>query len=344
MPQSQPAMKTGPFWAGCAASSIALAASAVLLVDYVGPAPVFCAADGGCGAVRQTVFAYPLGVPMPLIGIVGILTVSLLAMFAGRTPRIIRAVLASLGAVVAVSLLVVQGTLHTLCPYCAVADVAMVLIAALAVAGAKLGWQPPSHKSSLGIACSVLVLATSAPLAIGALRKPLLPAVVAAAIEAAPAGRTTVIDFVDFECPFCRATHAELQPLLAARRDRVHVVRKQVPLPGHRHALDAARAACCGEMMGKAEEIADALFSAPPSQLTPEGCEQIAAAQGLPVERFRACVRDEATTAKIYADAEAFRAAHGRGLPTLWIGTKLFEGQQDRETLRAALDEAIRAL
>ncbi|HKU41810.1 MAG TPA: DsbA family protein [Polyangiales bacterium] len=96
--------------------------------------------------------------------------------------------------------------------------------------------------------------------------------------------------------------------------------------------------------LGKADEIAEALFAAAPDALTPEGCERIATAYGLPLERFRACVRDPATDARIRADAEAFRATRARGLPTLWIGEQRLEGLQDAATLRRAFDDAIRAL
>lgn len=202
----------------------------------------------------------------------------------------------------------------------------------------------PARLVPLGLAGVVQVAAIVAPIAFGSSKKPALPLVVQREIDNTPAGHATVVDFVDFECPYCRDTHAALAPLLRERRGRVHVARKQVPLPMHRHALDAARAACCGEALGKSEEMADALFAAAPSALTAEGCERIAAAQGLDLQRFRACTRDPATDARIRADAAAFRATHGRGLPTLWIGERLLEGRQDRETLRRALDEAIEAL
>ena len=96
-----------------------------------------------------------------------------------------------------------------------------------------------------------------------------------------PAGQVTVVDFVDFECPYCRMTHAALEPILEAHRDRVRLVRRQVPLRMHPHALDAARAACCGERLGKGDAMASALFSAPVEQLTREGCEKIAQSVGL---------------------------------------------------------------
>src|SRR6202000_3010387 len=116
-----------------------------------------------------------------------------------------------------------------------------------------------------------------------------------------PPGEITVVDFVDFECPFCRMTNAELAPVLASHRARVRLVRRQVPLKSHSHALDAARAACCGEQMGKGEAMADALFSAPVESLTREGCEKGAQSVGLPVDSYRACVSGPKTDGRIDA-------------------------------------------
>src|SRR4051812_13999348 len=60
------------FWLTVVFAVAALVASAILLVDYVRPAPVFCEAGGGCGKVRATIFARPFGIPLPAIGIAGI--------------------------------------------------------------------------------------------------------------------------------------------------------------------------------------------------------------------------------------------------------------------------------
>jgi len=336
--------KAWPFWVSSALSVIALAASSILLADYLRPSPVFCRPDGGCGVVRQTVWAFPLGIPMPLIGVIGIFSVAIAGLWPGRRAGLVRAALATVGALVALGLLGVQVALGSVCPYCVVVDVSVVVLGALALAAAVGGWDPPASKQRRGLALTAFALATAVPLVIGALRKPMLPAVIAQEMGKAPRGRVTVVDFVDFQCPFCRATHEALAPILAERRGQLHVVRKHVPLPNHRFAWHAARAACCAEQQGKSDELAEALFSATFDELSPEGCERMAASLGLDTGRFRACVSDAATDARIRADIQAFRAAKGRGLPTLWIGDKVLEGAQQPEALRAALDEAIRAL
>ena len=65
---------------------------------------------------------------------------------------------------------------------------------------------------------------------------------------------------------------------------------------------------------------------------------------GLDLARFKDCVKDPEIDARIHADGEMFRAAHGHGLPTIYIDGAKLEGAQEREVLQSALDGAIRAL
>jgi uncharacterized membrane protein/predicted DsbA family dithiol-disulfide isomerase len=339
--------KTLPFWAVIAVTVAALVASSILLVDYVRPAPVFCDPEGGCGLVKQTVFAYPLGIPTPLIGIGGFLAIGLAQLLPGRRARIAQAMLASFAGIVAAGLLIVQAMMKTVCPYCFVADVSSLILLGLSVARALRGWEPPAMKGQLA-ACAVgIALAVAVPVGIGMMKRAIpvdVPQVIADEMRKTPRGKITVVDFVDFECPFCRMTNTDLAPLVAARKDKIRLVRKQVPLHMHPHAEGAARAACCGEKLGKGDEMAEALFTAKVPDLTPEGCESIATKLGLDLAAFKACVKDPQTEARIKADGDAFHAAKGHGLPTLFIDGVKLEGAQDRAVLESTLDNAIKAL
>jgi predicted DsbA family dithiol-disulfide isomerase/uncharacterized membrane protein len=335
------------FWLTLLLVGAALVASAMLLVDYVRPSPVFCAAEGGCGRVRMTVFARPLGIPLPAIGLAGMLALGLSALTPGKYARIVQLSLAGIAALAALGLLGVQWMIGTLCPYCAVVDGSAIGLGILSTMRWRHVWDPPGGRVPIALSVAGLLVAIGIPLGVGFGQKIIpegIPAPIAAEIKRTGRGKVTVVDFVDFECPFCRMTHHEVKPLFEERKDKLRVARKQVPLRMHPHALDAAKAACCGEALGKGDEIADALFEAPPEELTREGCEKLAQTHGLDPAKFRACVDDPATKARIEKDVEAFHTAKGHGLPTIWVdGTKL-EGAQDRETLASTLDSAIHAL
>jgi predicted DsbA family dithiol-disulfide isomerase/uncharacterized membrane protein len=336
-----------PFWAVIVLCIAALVASSLMLVDYVRPGPVFCAAEGGCGIVKRSAYAFPLGIPMPLFGIGGFLAIGLAQLLPGRRARIAQAMLAVFGGIVAAGLLIVQATMKTICPFCAVADISALLLLGLSVARAMRGWDPPENRRLLGGVVLAVVASIAAPIGIGMSKKVIpgeVPGVIADEMRKTGRGKVTVVDFADFECPFCRMTHTDLAPLLEARKDKVRVVRKHVPLRMHPHAMDAARAACCGEKLGKGEEIAEALFTAEPETLTKDGCIELAMKHGLDQAAFRDCMADPSIDARIRADGDAFRAAKGHGLPTLYIDGVKLEGAQEREVLESTLDNAIKAL
>ena len=185
-----------------------------------------------------------------------------------------------------------------------------------------------------------MVAAAAIPL-VGGFHANTTPPAIHDEIARSPAGLVTVVDFVDFECPFCRMTHAELEPVLESHKDKIHLVRRQVPLTMHPHARDAARAACCSEKLGKGDEMANALFTAEVEDLTPEGCEKLAAALGLPLDAYRACVQSPATDASIDADKEEFKAAHGYALPTIWVDETPMIGARPREDIEKVVGEAL---
>jgi predicted DsbA family dithiol-disulfide isomerase len=166
-----------------------------------------------------------------------------------------------------------------------------------------------------------------------------VPPAIAAELERTPHGMVTIVDFVDFECPWCRAMNAELEPVVEAHKSQLRVVRKQVPLRMHPHAMDAARAACCGEQLGSGDAMADELFKS--EDLTPAGCEKIAEKLGINLASYRKCVSDPSTDERIRSDSESFRSSKGHGLPTIWIGDQKLEGARERPVIEQAVTEAL---
>jgi predicted DsbA family dithiol-disulfide isomerase/uncharacterized membrane protein len=325
-----------------------LVASAALLVDYVrgsqARSPVYCAAIGsGCDAVRHTVFAAPAGVPLPAVGVAGFLAIGVTAFWSTPRARSAQLGLSAIAGLVGLLLIGVQLHLGQLCSYCSVADASgllCLLVAALRRLYRGSAADVPAPPFVLLGAAGVLIAAAVVPMVVGFRASP-VPQVIRDQIAHTPKGRVTVVDFVDFECPFCRMTHAALEPLLEANQGRIRLVRIQVPLRSHPHALDAAYAACCSERLGKGDAMANALFAARVDELTPEGCERIAASLGMSLDQYRACIADPATGARIEEDRAEFKAASGYALPTIWIGEHQLVGAQPREVLADALNEAL---
>lgn len=156
----------------------------------------------------------------------------------------------------------------------------------------------------------------------------------------APRGTVTVVFFTDFQCPFCRRTHAALAPLVAERQGRVRVVTRHVPLNMHPDARTAARAAVCTETLVAHDAVVDALYRAP--DLGEAACEEIAVEHGADREAFKTCVADPSTDARIDRDTAMFRALGGDGVPMMYVDRTLLDGGQSRRSLETAIDAALR--
>lgn len=299
-----------------------LAVSAALLADSLRAAPTFCA-EGGCAEVRATGWAHPLGIPMPLVGLAFFLVALALAAAGPRAHRARRAV-ALAGAAGALGLLAVQGlVIGAWCRLCVVTDVAAILHAA-----AVLTARPWPRAGGARLAATVAAALAAVAIPLGSMRDGAQPA---AGVElpdsvarAQPAGTAVVVDFVDFECPYCRALHGRLREALAIADVPVRVERRMVPLRQHRGAMPAAIAWCCADAQGKGDEMADRLFTM--SDLTPAALEELAADLHLDLARFRADAADPATRARVQREAAAAHAAGVRSLPTLTIGRQRFVG------------------
>ena len=167
-----------------------------------------------------------------------------------------------------------------------------------------------------------------------------MPAGIREELARAPRGTVTVVVFTDFQCPFCRRTHAALAPLVAERGARVRVVLRHVPLRMHPDARTAARVAVCTESLAASAAVVDALYRAP--DLGEAACEAIALEHGAERAAFAMCVADPATDARIDSDTAMFRALGGDGVPMMFVDRTLLDGSQTRRTLETALDEALR--
>jgi uncharacterized membrane protein/protein-disulfide isomerase len=319
-------------------SVIGFGASLASLIDY--RAPTFCA-ESGCDIVRASAWAHPLGIPMPIFGLVFFAAMIALSFVERPTAR---KILALGGVTWAIALIAIQAlVIGAWCKLCMIADPIAILLGITVLAGA--GTVKPRWRLG-AVALPALVVVPAVFLALHTEPPPLVPAGTPAPIARAQLpGVATIVDFVDFECPFCRRLAPVLDKAIAAAREDgvvVRVVRKMTPLHMHPHALDAALAWCCADAQGKGEEMAAALFSTPADQLTPQGCEDLAVKVGCDRDRYRATLADPKTKQRIVEESADAKAVGVRGLPTVFIGTTGFGGaDHDAGELASAIEKSI---
>jgi len=312
---------------------IGLGASAASLVDYLTPAPTFCA-EAGCATVRQSGWSHPLGVPMPVLGIVYFVAMSVLAFW--EKPKL-RVVLAAVGCAVGIGLIALQAfSIGAWCKLCMIADPAAIASAILVVAGAGTVRATLSNLAATLPAVGLVVLG----LGLYAQREdsPNAPVPEFVAKEQKP-GEVTIVEFVDFQCPYCRALDQKLTEALGKTQKTVRIVRKMVPLPGHAYAVPAAMAWCSADAQGKGDAMAHELFTANVEDLTPAGCEAIAVRLGCDVTKYRETFASTELQERIKRDMADGKTLNG--LPTIYIGHKKFEGSDHTsDALLAAIERA----
>src|SRR5678815_2304133 len=115
----------------------------------------------------------------------------------------------------------------------------------------------------------------------------------------------TIVEFSDFECPFCKQVQSVLTQIVENYGRKVRLVFKHLPLEGHRNSLPAARAAYCATEQDRFWQFHDALLSA--GNLSPPVFEQIASDLGLGVPKFQACLASEHSRTGVVKDLETAR-------------------------------------
>ena len=315
---------------------VAVFASAVLVVEYGnGGAPEFCGVGSGCMAVRLSAYSKIGDVPLPVIGLsahAGLLALVLIARKKGHTAVVAAA--AVTGGVIALGLLYLQANeIGAFCPWCLVVDVSSMVAAVAAglVYRQHSRGEPcqvwratPSRERAQRVAWTAgAAIVAGLPFVWSAHRPlpPVPPGVAALAVT----GQVTIVSFTDFECPFCRKLHPVLNRIQRRWGDRIAIVRKMAPLPGHPGAMPAALAYLCAPEPRR-EEMAHELYTVASELLTREGTLVFADDLKLDKTAFARCVDAPATRQAVESDLALF-ASLGLGvLPYTYIGPHAVAG------------------
>ena len=149
----------------------------------------------------------------------------------------------------------------------------------------------------------------------------------------------TVVEYVDFECPYCGQAEPVVRELLADFGD-VRYVWRHLPLNDvHPHAQLAAEASEAAATQGAFWEMHDLLL-ARPAGLTPRDLMRYAGEIGLDAERFGRDLRAHAGAAHVAEDVDSADLSGVSGTPTFFINGKRHYGAYDIATLSAAVKAA----
>ncbi len=149
-----------------------------------------------------------------------------------------------------------------------------------------------------------------------------------------------LIEFSDFQCPYCFNANPTVQHVLSAYGDRIRFVYRHYPLPSHPNARPAAEASQCAAEQGQFWQYHDRLF-ADQGKLADDDLKQSAAALGLDAGRFNACFDSHKYKARVEADMQAGNEAGVNGTPAFFINGRMLSGAQPFDEFKRVIDEEL---
>jgi protein-disulfide isomerase len=147
--------------------------------------------------------------------------------------------------------------------------------------------------------------------------------------KGAPAARLAIIEYADFQCPFCRRFEQEVYPRIRdiyVSTGKLKFFHRDMPLPFHEGAMPAARAAHCASEQGKFWEMHDTLLGDAAS-LTAADIDARATKLGLDVARLDKCIASDRFADIIQRSMTEAAAMQISGTPTFIIGTLDADGK-----------------
>ena len=151
----------------------------------------------------------------------------------------------------------------------------------------------------------------------------------------------TIVEFSDYECPFCSRGHNTMVQLEKDYGDKIRVVMKQNPLPFHPKAKPAAYAALAAGEQGKYWEMHDKLF-ANQGSLDDATFQQHAQAIGLNVEKWRADLTSAKFNDVIQRDQALAQQLGATGTPAFFINGKKLVGAQPIDRFKSVIDSELK--
>jgi protein-disulfide isomerase len=156
-----------------------------------------------------------------------------------------------------------------------------------------------------------------------------------------PDALVTIVEFEDFQCPFCKKAQETVQNVLAHYKDKVRLVHRDFPLqPLHPASLKAHEAARCAEEQGKFWEYRELLYKNAPAG-NPDQLTQYASQLALNLADFNSCLASEKFRAVVQNDEDEGDRLGVQGTPAFFINGRLLSGAQPDAEFSRMIDEEL---
>jgi protein-disulfide isomerase len=162
-------------------------------------------------------------------------------------------------------------------------------------------------------------------------------------VKGSPTAPVTIVLFSDFQCPFCARVNPTLEEAVKAYGNRLKVVWKHMPLPGHQQAIPAAEAAEAAREQGKFWQMHDRLFAAQQRLSEPELFASLAREIGLDMNRYQASIASGRGRARVAEDQAMAARAGIDATPTMLVNGERVAGAVPFADLKATIDRKLSA-
>ncbi|MFH2106757.1 MAG: DsbA family protein [Candidatus Micrarchaeota archaeon] len=155
--------------------------------------------------------------------------------------------------------------------------------------------------------------------------------------------KITIVEFSDFECPYCANFYAETLPLI--KKDyidtgKVRFVYRDMPMPFHTYAQKAAEAAECADEQGKFWEYHNILYESP-DELDMANLKKYASQIGLDTVQFNDCLESGAMATEVQQDLADARSYGVQGTPTFFINGIPVVGAQPYSVFQQLIEQEL---
>jgi len=151
----------------------------------------------------------------------------------------------------------------------------------------------------------------------------------------------TIVEFGDFQCPYCQQEEATLRSVMTKYEGKVRLVFRHLPLTKiHPNAMAAAQAAVCADRQGKFWDMHDALY-ADQNALGADAIRDTAGKLGLDLKIFSACLSDDSTARAIDSDVSQADELGVAATPSFFINGRPLRGSVPADKFEAIIAEEL---
>ncbi|MCA1828000.1 MAG: thioredoxin domain-containing protein [Myxococcales bacterium] len=151
----------------------------------------------------------------------------------------------------------------------------------------------------------------------------------------------TIVEFSDFQCPFCGREYPVIERLMKEYDGKVHLVFRHFPLDFHPFAEKAAEAGACAAEQGKFWELHNKMFENQ-QKLAVDDLKDYAKSVGVDPAKFDKCLDSGEKKAQIDDDQKAGAAAGVNGTPAFFINGIFVNGAQPYEQMKQTIDRELK--